>query len=92
MRHDTISWRRHQPPPVASTLRAVRSLSAAGAWLWLVTAGADATAVEATGPKAITRVVLQGSVRKAHPLAPLVLLHDLPGLLVAPVTEVPRHG
>lgn len=69
--HDvTVSQRRHAAPPVASALRALRGLPAAGAWLWLVTPAAGEATI----------------------LAALVLLHDLPGLLVALGTEVLGHG
>jgi hypothetical protein len=64
------------------------------AWLWLVGAVAGAAStfaasgLEAGALAACTAVAFEA----ARPLIPLVLLHDLSGLLVAPVTEVLRHG
>jgi hypothetical protein len=79
---------------MASALRALCGLPAPGAWLWLgaVAAGAASTfaasRLEAGSLAAGTAVAFEA----VRPLAPLVLLDGLPGLLVAPVTEVPRHG
>ena len=70
---------------LASALRALRRLSAADAWLWLVRAAA---------PGGFAAKVIKAGSLASEPAAPLgvVLLHHLSGLLLAAGPEVFRHG
>jgi len=70
---------------LASALRALRSLPAADAWLWLVRAAASG---------GIAAKIIKTGAFALEPAAPLavVLLHHLSGLLLATGTEVFRHG
>ena len=70
---------------LASALCALRSLSAADAWLWLVRAAA---------PGGFAAKVIKAGALTPEPAAPLgvVLLHHLSGLLLATGPEVFRHG
>lgn len=70
---------------LASALRALRSVSAADAWLWLVRASA---------PGGFAAKIIKAGAYAPEPAAPLgvVLLHDLSGLLLATGAEVFRHG
>jgi hypothetical protein len=70
---------------LASALCALRDLPAAGAWLWLV---------RATAPGGLAAKNIQTGALAPEPAAPVgvVLLHHLPGLLLATGTEVFRHG
>ena len=70
---------------LASALRALRSLPAADAWLWLVQAAASGGFV--------AKIIKAGAFAP-EPAAPLgvVLLHHLSGLLLATGPEVFRHG
>ena len=70
---------------LASALRALRSLSAADAWLWLVRAAA---------PGGLAAKIIKAGAFAPEPAAPVgvVLLHHLSGFLLATGTEVFRHG
>jgi hypothetical protein len=70
---------------LASALCALRSLSAADAWFWLV---------QAAAPGGFAAKVIKAGALAPEPAAPLgvVLLHHLSGLLLATGTEVFRHG
>jgi hypothetical protein len=94
--HVILPRRRHTVSAVASPLHALCGLPAAGAWLWLGTATAAAGAASAIAAGGLEAAALAAGTavafEAARPLAPLVLLDGLPGLLVAAITEVPRHG
>ena len=70
---------------LASALRAMRSVSAADAWLWLVRASA---------PGGFAAKIIKAGAFAPEPAAPLgvVLLHHLSGLLLATGPEIFRHG
>ena len=70
---------------LASALCALRSLSAADAWFWLVRAAA---------PGGFAAKVIKAGAFAPGPAAPLgvVLLNHLSGLLLATGPEVFRHG
>ena len=70
---------------LASALCALRDLPAADAWLWLVRAAA---------PGGLAAKIIKTGALAPEPAAPVgvVLLHHLPGLLLATGTEVFRHG
>ncbi len=70
---------------LASALCALRGVSAADAWLWLVRASA---------PGGFAAKIIKAGAFALEPAAPLgvVLFHHLSGLLLATGPEVFRHG
>ena len=70
---------------LASALRALRGVSAASAWFWLV---------QAAAPGGFAAKIIKAGALAPEPAAPLgvVLFHHLSGLLLATGTDVFRHG
>ena len=70
---------------LASALCALRGVSAADAWLWLV---------QAAAPGGFAAKIIKAGAFAPEPAAPLgvVLFHHLSGLLLAMGTDVFRHG